>query len=191
MKKTAALLAVLFLAPTLAHAHTGVGLTHGFSHGFEHPLFGLDHLLAMVAVGLWAAQIGGRALWAVPLTFVSVMALGGALGVAGVPVPFVEPGIATSVLLLGLFIALAVRMPLAFSIPIVALFAVCHGHAHGAEMPSNASGIMYATGFMIATALLHGCGIGLGVGIQRQIAAPALRAAGAAIAVAGVTLFFS
>ena len=191
MKKLALFLAALLLAPTLAHAHTGVGDTSGFTHGFEHPLFGLDHLLAMVAVGLWAAQIGGRALWAVPATFVSVMAVGGALGIAGVPVPFVEQGIATSVLLLGLLIALAVRMPLGFSVPLVALFAICHGHAHGAEMPATASGFQYAAGFMIATAALHCVGIGLGILIQRHTAAPVLRVAGAAIAVAGVTFFFA
>jgi urease accessory protein len=190
MKKLAPLFAVLFLAPTLAHAHTGVGDTHDFTHGFSHPLFGLDHLLAMVAVGLWAAQIGGRALWAVPLTFVSIMAVGGALGITGVPVPFVEQGIATSVLLLGLFIALSVRMPLAFSIPIVGLFAICHGHAHGAEMPVDASGLAYAAGFMITTAMLHCCGIGLGIAIQRATTASVLRAAGAAIAVVGISLFF-
>jgi urease accessory protein len=189
MKKLTPFLAVLFLAPTLAHAHTGAGDTHGFSHGFAHPLFGLDHLLAMIAVGLWAAQIGGRALWAVPLTFVSVMAIGGAFGITGLPVPFVEQGIATSVLLLGLFIALAVRMPLAFSIPLVGLFAICHGLAHGAEMPVNASGVAYAAGFMIATAALHCCGIGLGIGIQRLTTASVLRMAGAAIAVVGVSLF--
>ena len=144
MKKFTFLLAALLLAPTLAHAHTGVGDTSGFAHGFGHPLTGLDHLLAMIAVGLWAAQIGGRALWAVPLTFVSIMAVGGALGIAGVPVPFVEQGIATSVLLLGLLIAFAVRMPLGFSVPLVALFAICHGHAHGAEMVASVSGLTYA-----------------------------------------------
>jgi len=190
MKKFAPLLAALVLAPSLVHAHTGVGDSHGFAHGFEHPLFGIDHLLAMVAIGLWAAQIGGRALWAVPLTFVSVMAVGGALGIAGLPVPFVEQGIATSVLLLGLLIAFAVRMPLAFSIPLVALFAICHGHAHGAEMPATASGIAYAVGFMAATALLHCFGIGFGIAIQRFTAASVLRVAGATIAVAGVTFFF-
>lgn len=191
MKKFSLLLAALLLAPTLAQAHTGVGDTNGFAHGFGHPLTGLDHLLAMIAVGLWAAQIGGRALWAVPLSFVSVMAVGGVLGIAGVPVPFVEQGIATSVLLLGLMIAFAVRMPLGFSVPLVALFAICHGHAHGAEMPASASGLAYAVGFMIATAFLHCIGIGLGILIQRYTAAPVLRLAGAAIAVIGVTFFFS
>ena len=191
MKKTAFLFAALLFAPALAHAHTGLGDTHGFTHGFEHPLFGLDHLLAMIAVGLWAAQAGGRALWAVPLTFVSVMALGGALGIAGVPVPLVEQGIATSVLLLGLLIALAVRLPLGFSIPLVGLFATFHGTAHGAEMPSDASGLAYAAGFILATAALHGVGIGLGIAIQRHTPAAVLRATGAAIAVAGFTFFFA
>jgi urease accessory protein len=191
MKKIALLLTALLFVPTLAHAHTGIGDPNGFAHGFQHPLFGLDHLLAMIAVGLWAAQIGGRALWAVPLTFVAVMAMGGALGISGVPVPFVEQGIATSILLLGLLIALAVRLPLGFSIPLVALFAICHGHAHGAEMPVNASGFAYAAGFAIATAFLHATGIGLGVLIQRTTPVAVLRATGAAIAVAGVTFFFA
>ncbi|HVE16889.1 MAG TPA: HupE/UreJ family protein [Chthoniobacterales bacterium] len=191
MKKISLLLAALLLAPTLAHAHTGVGDTNGFAHGFGHPLFGLDHLLAMIAIGLWASQIGGRALWAVPATFVSVMAVGGVLGIAGVPVPFVEQGIATSVLLLGLLIAFSARLPLGFSVPLVALFAICHGHAHGAEMPVNASGFEYAIGFMLATAVLHGAGIGLGMLLQRNTPVPVLRVAGAAIAVVGVTFFFA
>jgi urease accessory protein len=190
MKKLAPLLAVLSLAPTLAHAHTGGGDAHGLVHGFQHPLFGLDHLLAMVAIGLWAAQLGGRALWAVPATFVSVMAVGGMLGIAGVPVPMVEPGIATSVLLLGLLIALSVRMPLAFSIPLVSVFAIFHGYAHGAEMPADASGVAYAAGFLVATAALHCGGIALGMAIQRLSKASTLRIAGAAIAVAGAALFF-
>jgi urease accessory protein len=186
-----ATLAALLALPAAAHAHVGVGSTHGFAHGFEHPLFGLDHLLAMIAVGLWAAQVGGRALWAVPTTFVGVMALGGALGMMGVPVPFIEPGIAASVLILGLLIAFAVRMPLAAAVPLVGLFAIFHGHAHGAEMPENASGAAYAVGFMLATAALHGVGIGLGMAIQRFTAAPVIRFAGAAIAVAGVYVALS
>lgn len=178
----------LLLAPVAAHAHTGAGSTHGFLPGVEHPLFGLDHLLAMVAIGLWAAQIGGRALWAVPATFVGVMALGGALGMAGVAVPFIEPGILTSVLLLGLLIAFAVRLPLGAALPLVAAFAVFHGAAHGAEMPAGASGLAYASGFLLATAALHAAGIGLGIGIQRVTAAPLIRGAGAAIALAGLYL---
>jgi urease accessory protein len=191
MKKLPLLLAASLFVPALAHAHTGAGSTHGFGHGFEHPIFGLDHLLAMVAIGLWAAQMGGRALWAVPLTFVSVMAMGGALGIFGVPVPFVEQGIATSVLLLGLLIVMAVRLPLVFSIPLVAIFAICHGQAHGVEMPVDASGIAYAVGFMIATALLHCAGIGLGIAMQRYTPVAVLRASGAAIAVAGAAFFLA
>lgn len=188
MKKIALPLAAFLALPALAHAHTGAGSTHGFVHGLEHPIFGLDHLLAMIAVGLWAAQTGGRALWAVPATFVGVMALGGALGMAGVAVPFIEPGILTSVLLLGLLIAFAVRLPLAASMALVAVFAVFHGTAHGAEMPTDASGLAYATGFLLATAALHAAGIALGFGIKRATPAPLTRFAGAAIAVAGAWL---
>ncbi|HEY8900985.1 MAG TPA: HupE/UreJ family protein [Chthoniobacterales bacterium] len=194
MKKTAlplATFAALLALPTVAHAHPGHGLAQGFAPGFSHPLIGLDHQLAMVAIGLWAAQAGGRAMWAVPATFVGVMALGGALGMMQVPVPFIEPGIAASVLILGLLIAFAVRMPLAAAVPLVGLFAIFHGHAHGAEMPENASGAAYAVGFMLATAALHGVGIGLGMAIQRFTAAPVIRFAGAAIAVAGVYVALS
>ncbi|MDD5200893.1 MAG: HupE/UreJ family protein [Terrimicrobiaceae bacterium] len=186
MKKIALPVAALLALPAVAQAHVGAGDTHGFTHGFGHPLFGLDHELAMIAVGLWAAQAGGRALWAVPATFVTVMALGGALGMAHVPVPFIEPGIAASVLIFGLLIAFAVRLPLAASIPLVGLFAIFHGHAHGAEMPEDASGAAYAIGFMLATATLHAAGIGLGIFIQRATAAPVIRFAGAAIAIAGI-----
>src|SRR5580698_8957387 len=141
----------LILAPVLAHAHPGHD-TSGFSAGVAHPLHGLDHILAMVAVGLWAAQLGGRAKWLVPASFVSVMALGGALGMAGVAIPFAEQGIFASVLILGVLIAASVRLPLAASMSIVGLFALCHGHAHGTEIPAAASGFNYALGFVLATA---------------------------------------
>lgn len=189
MKKPALLLAALFSLPAIANAHTGAGPTHGFFHGFEHPIFGLDHLLAMLAIGLWAAQIGGRALWAVPLTFVATMAVGGALGMAGISLPFIEPAITLSVLLLGLMIAFAVRLPLAAATPLVAIFAIFHGHAHGAEMPADVSGLAYAAGFLAATAALHAAGIGLGIAIQQTTRAAITRAAGAAIAVAGLAMF--
>lgn len=181
----------LLLLPTLAQAHTGAGGTGGFAHGFGHPLGGLDHLLAMLAVGLWASQSGGRALWAVPLTFVGVMAAGGAFGMAGISLPLGETGIVLSVLLLGVFIAAAVRMPVGASMVIVGLFALCHGQAHGAEMPETASGLAYAVGFILATALLHGAGIGLGVGIQKAATPKFVRFAGAAIAVAGAYLWLA
>ncbi len=150
------LAAVTALLPTAAFAHTGIGATTGFGHGFVHPLTGIDHVLAMTAVGMFAWQLGGRALWLVPATFVGLMAAGGALGVAGVGVPFVEAGIALSVVVLGAIVALGIRSPVAVAMGIVGLFAIFHGHAHGAEMPENAGGLTYALGFMLATAALHG-----------------------------------
>jgi len=132
-----------------------------------HPVSGLDHICAMLAVGLWAAQTGGRSMWAVPLTFVSVMALGGMLPLLSIGLPFVEQGIALSVLLLGVLIAASVRLPLWLSGSMVGLFALWHGHAHGTEMPALASGIEYVLGFMLATVLLHVVGIAFGVGMQR------------------------
>ncbi|OJV05497.1 MAG: urease accessory protein [Verrucomicrobia bacterium 61-8] len=187
----AVLLAAALLMPSLAHAHVGVGQTYGFDHGFTHPLSGLDQICAMIAVGLWAAQMGGRAIWAVPLTFVSVMALGGLLGMMHVPVPFIETGIVISVLTLGVLIAAAVRLPLAASILIVGLFAICHGHAHGEEMPETASGVAFAAGFILATALLHGVGIGLGIAIEKVSKPLVVRLAGAAIVLCGIYIWIS
>ena len=179
------------LAPAIASAHTGIGATTGFLHGFWHPIGGIDHVLAMVAVGLFAAQLGGRALWAVPATFVAVMAAGGALGMAGLALPAVEVGIALSVLVLGLVVLAGRRWPLGLAMALVAVFAVFHGHAHGSEMPVDASGLSYGLGFMLATALLHLAGIGLGIGLGRLAATEGGRltqASGAAIALAGVVL---
>lgn len=179
------------LAPAIASAHTGIGATTGFLHGFWHPIGGIDHVLAMVAVGLFAAQLGGRALWAVPATFVAVMAAGGTLGMAGVALPAVEVGIALSVLVLGLVVLAGRRWPLGLAMALVAVFAVFHGHAHGSEMPVDASGLSYGLGFMLATALLHLAGIGLGIGLGRLAATEGGRltqASGAAIALAGVVL---
>jgi urease accessory protein len=187
MKKLAFPVAALLLIPTLAQAHPGHGAT-GFVQGFSHPLSGLDHLLAMLAVGLWAAQMGGRARWAVPATFVSLMALGGALGMAGLHLPMVEPGIAASVLVLGLLIAASARLSLAAAMPLVGVFALFHGFAHGAEMPASVSGFEFAAGFVLVTATLHAAGIGLGMAMQRVASAPLVRFAGAAIAVAGVAI---
>ena len=179
------------LAPAIASAHTGIGGTTGFLHGFWHPIGGIDHVLAMVAVGLLAGQLGGRALWAVPATFVAVMAAGGALGMAGVALPAVEVGIALSVLVLGLVVLAGRRWPLGLAMALVAVFAVFHGHAHGSEMPVDASGLRYGLGFMLATALLHLAGIGLGIGLGHLAATRGGRltqASGAAIALAGVVL---
>ena len=180
---------LFLLVPSLAQAHPAApGHTHGLANGFFHPLTGLDHLCAMVAVGLWATQRGGRALWLVPATFVSVMVLGGILGMGGMPVPFIEQGIAASVLILGIFIAAAVRLPVAASMSIVGLFALFHGYAHGAEMPETASGLNYAIGFVIATASLHLAGITLGLAAKKFTSAKSIRFAGGAIAACGLYL---
>ena len=177
----------LTLAPVLAQAHPGHDAS-GFASGLAHPMHGLDHILAMVAVGLWAAQLGGRARWLVPASFVSVMAIGGALGMAGVAMPFAEQGIFASVLILGVLIAAAARLPLAASMSIVGLFALCHGHAHGLEMPGTAAGLSYGAGFVIATVLLHATGIGAGLMMQRFAEARWLRATGVAICAASALL---
>lgn len=180
----------LLLTGAAAHAHVLPGDVHGFGSGFAHPLHGLDHLLAMVAVGLWAAQLGGRARWAVPVSFVGVMIVGAAIAMAGVRVPFVEQGIVASVMVLGLLIALSARLPLAASVAVVALFALFHGHSHGTEMPVNAVGFAYGAGFVLATAGLHAFGIGLAYGVQ-SLKLPVVRWAGAAIAVTGLALAFA
>lgn len=174
---------------TAADAHTGVGSTHGFMHGFSHPLSGIDHILAMVAVGMFAAHLGGRALWLVPSCFVAMMAVGGALGISGVELPFVEIGIAMSVIVLGALVALQTSMPTSIAMGIVGFFALFHGHAHGAEMPTDAGGLSYAGGFMLATALLHVAGIVLGLGLARLASGYSRRViqvGGGAMAAAGV-----
>ncbi len=180
---------ILAAGTTLAEAHTGVGSTAGFMHGFGHPLGGLDHILAMVAVGLFAARLGGKALWLVPGAFVGMMAAGGILGIMGVNVPLVELGIAASVIVLGAAVALQLKVSTVLAMGLVGFFAIFHGHAHGAEMPVETSGLAYAAGFMLATALLHVAGIGLGLGIGR-LAQPQTsgvsRLAGGAMTLAGV-----
>jgi urease accessory protein len=192
MRKISALtVAALLLAPTAALAHTGAGAVHGFTHGFMHPIGGLDHILAMVTVGILASQLGGRALWLVPGAFVLVMAAGGAAGVAGVNLPFVEIGIAASVIALGAMVALKMKAPLAVAMGLVGFFAIFHGYAHGAEMPDAAGGLTYGLGFMLATALLHLGGIGLGLAagrISERHGAVANRVTGGLVAVAGVGL---
>ena len=188
IKRNALLTLSLLLIPTLAHAHVGIGETSGFLRGIGHPLSGIDHICAMVAVGLWASQMGGRSLWLIPLTFLFVMATGGLLGMSGITLPFVEQGITASVLILGVFIAAAIRVPLAASVTLVGLFALCHGHAHGAEMPASASGLQFAMGFVLATAVFHALGIGLGVAMQKQGRPMVVRFAGLAIICCGACL---
>ena len=184
----------LLIAPGVAFAHPGHGEEIGLLAGFVHPLSGIDHLLAMIAVGLFAANLGGRALWAVPATFVAVMALGGALGAAGVPLPFVETAIALSVMVFGLVIFLRIAPPVVAAMALVGLFAVFHGHAHGTEMPVGGNALAYGLGFMMATALLHGLGITLGLAIGRSDEAPrryVTQACGVAIALVGAALTIS
>ncbi|MGH6905476.1 MAG: HupE/UreJ family protein [Geminicoccaceae bacterium] len=177
------------LTPTVAVAHTGVGAAGGFAQGLLHPITGLDHVLAMVTVGIFAWQLGGRALWLVPATFVAVMAFGGALGIAGLGVPFVELGIALSVVVLGAMVAAGVKAPLAAAMALAGAFAIFHGHAHGAEMPETVAGLAYGVGFMLATGLLHLAGIGTGMLIGRagdRYGQAALRSAGGCIGLAGI-----
>jgi urease accessory protein len=184
-------LLALCLVPTTAWAHVGIGSTSGFIHGFMHPLSGLDHQLAMILVGIFAYRLGGRALWLVPLTFVIVMAIGGFLGVAGIPVPLVEVGIALSVIVLGVIVAVGVEAPVALAMGVVGLFAIFHGHAHGSEMPLDVSGFEYAIGFMLATAALHAVGIGTGflVGMSsKTLGENVYRTAGGLASVAGIAL---
>lgn len=176
--------------PSLAFFHLGVGQTNGFLNGFLHPFSGLDHVCAMMAVGLWAAQRGGRAIWAVPLTFVTVMTLGGILGMAGIALPFVDRGIVISVLILGILVAAAVRMPIVASSIVVGLFALLHGHAHGTEMPLTASGMAYGMGFVAATALLHASGIAVAMVAPKLGFNRVVRFTGAAIALCGIYLLF-
>jgi urease accessory protein len=183
MKKILISLGTLAALTTGAEAHIGHGHTAGFIDGFMHPIGGMDHVLAMVAVGLFASILGGRARWAVPLSFVGMMAIGGGLGIAGLHVPFVEVGIALSVLVLGTLIAVQKKLPVVLASALVGVFAVFHGVAHGAEMPVDASGVQYALGFIVATATLHGVGLGLGFGMSRFA-----KFSGVAIAAAGLGL---
>lgn len=168
--------------PSAVWAHAGTGTASGLWVGISHPFSGLDHLLAMVAVGIWAAQSGGRSVWVIPATFVSLMLGGGAAALAGWPLPCVEQGISVSLLVLGLLIASACRMNVWVSTIIVGFFAVFHGHTHGAEIPLASGALIYSAGFALASALLHGLGIGGALLIRQQLS----RLAGIAIALSGV-----
>jgi len=176
----------LLLIADAALAHEAEGFAGGFVSGFLHPLFGWDHVVAMVAVGLWGAFLGVPAIWLLPVVFPLVMAVGGAAGVAGMPLPAVEAGIAASALVLGAMVALAARPPLWAAAVIVGVFAVFHGHAHGTELPHAANPLAYSAGFVISTGLLHLSGIALGLAARWRAGRLAIRAGGGAIALAGV-----
>jgi urease accessory protein len=181
-------LLLISLAALPAFAHSTEHIGGGFASGFMHPLLGPDHVVAMVAVGLWGAFLGSPALWVLPVVFPLVMALGGVLGVLGVPLPGVEIGIALSAVALGAMVALAVRPPLWVAGLLVAVFAVFHGHAHGAELPQEADPLVYSVGFVLATGLLHLGGIGFGTLVRTPAGRIAVRAAGGLISLTG--LFF-
>ena len=180
------LLLWLLLCPTPAFAHVQQGEAAGFLIGFLHPISGLDHVLAMIAVGLWGAQLGAPAIWVLPVAFPLVMAMGGMLGLLGVPVPGIEYGIAASAILLGTAVAFEVRPTIVIAALLVGVFAIFHGHAHGTELPPGQSALLYSMGFVIGTGCLHALGIGVGAvhgwGWGRKL----LRSAGAAVAVGGV-----
>ncbi len=150
----------LLMQPAFAHEQAGVG--GGLLSGVLHPVTGIDHLIAMVAVGIWGAQLGAPAIWVLPITFPLVMAIGGVLGILRIPLPMPEVVIAASALALGVAVAVRLRLPFAVAAAVVAVFAVFHGHAHGAELPGSANALAYGVGFVTATGLLHMCGIALG-----------------------------
>jgi urease accessory protein len=185
----AILTGTFFLLPTILHAHPGHN-ANGFDAGFAHPLLGLDHVLAMFAIGLWAAQLGRRAMWFVPAAVVGAMAVGGLLGMAGWSVPFAESSIALSVLILGVLVTCAMRLPSPVSIILVSAFALCHGNAHGVQMPPGGDALSFGAGFVMATAALHACGLAAGLAMRQLGHEGWIRFAGVAIAITGIGCFF-
>ncbi len=181
----------LATAPAVAHAHILQGEAGGFLHGFEHPLSGVDHMLAMFCVGLWGAQMGGRAVWSLPIAFPLVMVVGGMLGIAGVPLPAVESGIALSIIVLGVSIAVLWRPPEWLALAVIGVFAIFHGYAHGAELPNSTDPADYAIGFVVATGLIHIAGIAVGLLFQRVRAGELSRALGGLIGLGGLYFLVS
>ena len=177
---------VLFLTPQPVAAHIIQGAQGGFGSGFEHPLTGPDHFLAMFAVGLWGAQMGGHRVWTLPVTFPLIMVVGGIVGMLGIRLPGTEVGIAVSILALGLAVALAWRPAEWIALCLIGFFALCHGYAHGAELPLSADPADYAIGFVLATGMIHLFGIGVGLGLNKPMAGRLSRALGAVIGLGGI-----
>jgi urease accessory protein len=185
-RRQLALLCLLLLWSHSASAHILEGdAAGGFISGFEHPISGLDHIVAMVSVGLWGAQLGAPAIWLLPVTFPMVMAFGGMLGLMGVPLPYTEIGIAVSAIGLGAVVAAEARPPLWVAAVMVGFFAIFHGHSHGTEIPPDENGVLYSVGFVIATGLLHLTGIGIGLIHRWHFGQMILRLGGAGVAAAG------
>ena len=194
MKRAAVTTFAIFFvfAPAAALAHPGHDGAGGLVHGFFHPVTGIDHVLAMIAVGVLAAQYGGRALWLVPMSFLVAMAAAGAIGMAGIPVQIVEAGIGLSVVVLGLMIAFQIKPPTLVAMVVVGFFALFHGYAHGSEMPNGLAGLSFAAGFLVATALLLGAGVGLGLLLQRRtLSRRLIQAGGGAMALVGIAVLAS
>ena len=183
-------LLALVLGGSPAAAHVQSGEAAGFFTGVRHPVSGLDHVLAMIAVGLWGAQLGAPALWLLPVTFPMMMALGGVVGLLGVPLPGIELGIAASAILLGLAVMSALRPPLAVAVVLVAGFAIFHGHAHGTELSPGDNALLYSMGFVVATGCLHAVGIAIGLIHRWPWGRTLLRTAGAVIALAGIVFMW-
>lgn len=182
--------ALLIVMATTANAHSEAGATGGLVSGFLHPIFGLDHVVAMVAVGLWGAFLGNKAMYTLPVIFPMVMALGGALGVMGMPLPAVEAAIALSGVVLGAMVLFTVKPKLWIAGLMVGIFAIFHGHAHGTELPEAASPLTYAIGFVIGTGLLHLCGIAFGLLTKWPQGIIAVRAGGAVVSIIGFLFLF-
>lgn len=176
----------LMMLPAIALAHVGQGnMSGGFVSGFLHPILGPDHVVAMVAVGMWGAQLGAPAIWVLPVTFPLVMAFGGVLGILGVPVPAIEIGIAVSAIVLGAMVAFSARPPLWVAMVMVGVFAIFHGYAHGAELPESANAVAFSIGFVVATGSLHALGILIGTLNRWKVGSRLLRFGGTLIAFAG------
>jgi urease accessory protein len=185
------ILLLVLAAPSNVWAHIKDGEAGGFLSGIQHPISGLDHVLAMIAVGLWGVQLGAPAVWLLPVTFPMVMALGGMMGLLGIPLPGVEIGIALSALVLGMMVMLEKRPPLWAAAIIVGFFAIFHGHAHGTELPPEQSGLFYSMGFVMATGCLHGVGIAIGLIHHWETGRLIVRIAGSTVALAGIYFLFS